>query len=831
VFKKNKKLVFDHMKKLLLFACLICLFSVELNAQSVMSDTQVMQFIQNEARSGTSRSQIVIKLMQRGVNMDQIQRVRNQYEKQLQKTDTGVNAQARTVDFDDSNVSSSSTNYQEVVTGKIGTATQVEENASDVQQRVENDVMTASVASEETFGKKIFGHDIFNRRLLSFEPNMNLATPSRYVLGPGDVVVVEIYGASQKSMELTVSPEGEITVPGYGPIHVSGLSVESANARIRSTLGSRYSSSNIKMSVNRSRTIMVHVMGEVKAPGTYRLSGYATVFHALYMAGGIADLGTLRNIKVSRGGRIISVVDVYEFILNGRLAGNVSLQDDDVIQVGTYDCIVGITGNVKRPMFYEMRKNETVSTLLKYAGGFTGDAYTKSVRVQRSTGERHSVHNVEEFDMSVFKVADGDNVTVDGILDRYENVVEIKGAVFRPGQFQLGEGVFSVRSLVEHAEGLTEDAFPEHAIIHRLKPDRTLEVISVDVAGIMSEAIPDVPLKNEDVLFIPTNSEMVKERTLTITGAVMSPGTYEYADNVTIEDLIVQAGGLRDNASLARVDVSRRILDPMATEKTDKIAESFSFDIKDGLVINNDRQFHLQPYDVVHVRMSPAFSTARTITVTGEVNYEGNFTLENKSMRLSDAIKLAGGATNAAYLRGARLTRRMNDEERVRMRATMEAVRNLLTDRNDSLAWNKMELENTYPIGIQLDEAINNPGSDKDILLREGDQIFVPEYNGSVKVSGNVMFPNTIFFEKGQNAKFYIKQAGGYGNRAKKSKTFIVYQNGTVGIAKKGAMPEPGCEIVVPSKKYREPFSLRDLTNVTTPLTTIAMLIVALSRL
>lgn len=819
------------MKKLLLFACLICLFSVELNAQSVMSDTQVAQFMQREARSGTARSQIVIKLMQRGVKMDQIQRVRNQYEKQLQKTDTGGNTQTRTVDLNDANVSSNSTNYQEIVTGKVGTATQVEENASDVQQRVEDDVMTASVASEETFGKRIFGHDIFNRRLLSFEPNMNLATPSRYVLGPGDVVVVDIYGASQKSMQLTVSPEGEITVPGYGPIQVSGLSVESANARIRSQLGSRYSSSNIKMSVNRSRTIMVHVMGEVKAPGTYRLSGYATVFHALYMAGGIADLGTLRNIKVSRGGRIISVVDVYEFILNGRLAGNVSLQDDDVIQVGTYDCIVGITGNVKRPMFYEMRKNETISTLLKYAGGFTGDAYTKSVRVQRSNGERHSVHNVEEFDMSVFKVADGDNVTVDGILDRYENVVEIKGAVFRPGQFQLGEDVFSVRSLVEHAEGLTEDAFPEHAIIHRLKPDRTLEVISVDVAGIMSEAIPDVPLKNEDVLFIPTNSEMVKERTLTITGAVMSPGTYEYADNVTIEDLIVQAGGLRDNASLARVDVSRRILDLMATEKSDKIAESFSFDIKDGLVINNDRQFHLQPYDVVHVRMSPAFSTARTITVTGEVNYEGNFTLENKSMRLSDAIKLAGGATNAAYLRGARLTRRMNDEERVRMRATMEAVRNLLTDRNDSLAWNKMELEDTYPIGIQLDEAINNPGSDKDILLREGDQIFVPEYNGSVKVSGNVMFPNTVFFEKGQNAKFYIKQAGGYGNRAKKSKTFIVYQNGTVGIAKKGAMPEPGCEIVVPSKKFREPFSLRDLTNVTTPLTTIAMLIVALSKL
>ena len=358
-----------------------------------------------------------------------------------------------------------------------------------------------------------------------------------------------------------------------------------------------------------------------------------------------------------------------------------------------------------------------------------------------------------------------------------------------------------------------------------------MEVISVDVAGIMAETIPDVPLKNEDVLFIPTNTENIKERTLTITGMVMSPGTYEYADNITIEDLIVMAGGLRDQASLARVDVSRRILDPMATEKTNQIAESFSFDIKDGLVINHDRQFFLQPYDVVHVRRSPAFHTARTITVTGEVNYEGDFTLESKSLRLSDAIKMAGGATDAAYLRGARLIRRMNDEERVRMRATREAIRNLLTERYESLAWNRMDLDNSYPVGLELDEAVNNPGSDKDVLLREGDRIYVPEYNGSVKVSGDVMFPNTVFYEKGQNAKFYVKQAGGFGHRAKTSKMFIVYQNGTVGIAKKGAMPEPGCEIVVPSKRHREPFDFRTLTGITTPLTTIAMLIVALSKL
>jgi protein involved in polysaccharide export with SLBB domain len=800
---------------------MICVFGIDLMAQSVMSDSQVLQFVQREIKSGSSRSQVVIKLMQRGVSMDQIRRVRSQYEEQIQKRDDGTDVTVRKSDFSNERVSATGDDYQEVVTAKVGTATEIQDQASDVQERVQDDVKTAAAASEETFGKRIFGHDIFNRRLLSFEPNMHIATPANYVLGPGDVTVINIYGASQKTLQLTVSPEGDITVPGYGPIQVSGLTVEAANSRIRSQLGSRYSSSNIKMSVGNTRTIMVNVMGEVKAPGTYHLSAFASVFHALYMAGGINSMGTLRNIKVYRQGRMISVVDVYEFILNGRLAGNVMLQDNDVIQVGMYDCIVGITGKVKRPMFYEMRKNETVATLLKYAGGFMGDAYTKSVRLQRSTGERYSVHNIDEFDMSVFKVEDGDNVTVDGMIDRYENMVEVRGAVFRPGQFRLGDQVFSVRSLVQHAEGLTEDAFPEHAIIHRLKADRSMEVLPVDIAAIMAETEPDVPLQNEDVLFIPTQAERIKERTLTITGEVMSPGTYEFADNMTIEDLIVQAGGLRDQASLARVDVSRRINDPLSTEKTNKISESFSFGIQDGLIINKDSRFVLKPYDVVHVRRSPAFHTPRTIQVTGEVNFEGAFTLESKNVRLSDAISMAGGTTDAAYLRGARLVRVMDDEERVRRRATMDAIRNLMTDPQDSITWKKFDLDNNYVVGIQLDEALKNPGSDKDVVLREGDRIYVPEYTGQVTISGDVMFPNTVFYDSKMKYKDYVKQAGGFGNRAKKSKTFIVYQNGTVGLAKSGAKPEPGCEIVVPSKRRRH-VNLGQVLSVGSTLTSIA---------
>lgn len=809
---------------------LLSIMSLAINAQG-MSDQQVMQFIQSEVKAGTSQGQIVTKLVQRGVKIDQIRRLRNQYDQQIREK--GVSAAADgAVDAAASRMRSnnSAAASQELSTAKVGTTGTVESDASEDVNMVEQDVQASSAVNEGT-GKKVWGRDIFNNRRLSFEPNMNIATPQNYVLGPGDHVVIDIYGASQKTLELTVSPEGTVTVPGYGPVAVSGLTVATAQAKLRNTLGSRYASSNISLTVGQTKTIMVNVMGEVRVPGTYTLSAFATVFHALYMAGGISDLGTLRNIKVYRQGKLVTVVDIYEYILNGRLAGNVMLKDNDVIQVGAYDCLVGITGNVKRAMFYEMRKDESVATLLKYAGGFTGDAYTKSVRLVRQTGERYQVYNVNEFDMASFKVEDGDAVTVDGMLNRYENMVEVKGAVFRPGQYQLGSSVNSVKTLIEAANGVTEDAFTTHAVLHRLKEDRSLEVLPIDVRGILDGTVADVPLRNEDVLFIMTQEDMRQERTLTITGEVMSPGTYEYADNVTIEDLIVMAGGLTDQASLAKVDVSRRIIDKKATSKTREIAKTFTFELKDGLVIDGDRGFVLEPYDVVHVRRSPAFSTARNITVTGEVNYEGNFTLETKNMRLSDALRMAGGITDDAYLKGARLTRVMSEEERVRMQATLDAVKNILSAGRDSVAWSNMELGNTYTVGIDLEQAANNPGGDYDMILREGDQLYVPEYNATVKISGDVFFPNTVSYVGKKNYKFYVEQAGGFGHRAKKSKTFIVYQNGTVGLVSKGAKPEPGCEIIVPSKKRRNGVDFSAILSAGTSLASLATMVVALTKL
>ena len=796
-----------------------------------MSDQQVINFIAAEAKAGTSQGQIVTKLMQRGVKIDQIRRLRNQYDKQISSrgmssaADGAVSMATKRMAGNSDGASS-----QELTTARVGTSGTIENDAASEVQAVENDVEATQGTAPDAQGKRVFGRDVFRQANPSFQPNTNMPIPDSYVLGPGDEVVIDIYGASQNTLIHTISPEGTITVSGYGPIALSGLSVSGAQAKLRSTLGSRYKSSDLRVTVGSTRTIQVNIMGEVRAPGTYHLSAFANVFYALYRAGGTSELGTLRNIKVFRNGRLVTVVDLYEMILNGRLAGNIQLRDNDVIQVEPYQALVGITGNVKRPMFYEMRRKESVATLIKYAGGFTGDAHKKSVRLVRQAGERYSVYNVGEFDMPSFKLEDGDAITVDGMINRYENMVEIKGAVFRPGQFQLGN-VTTVRSLVEAAEGVTEDAFTGHAVLHRLKADRTLETVPIDLKGILNGTVADIPLKNEDVLFIPTQEDLRQERIFTITGEVMSPGTYEYAANTTIADLIVMAGGLTDQASLAKVDVSRRIRNPRATEKNSEIAKTFSFSLKDGLVIDGDRNFLLEPYDVVHVRRSPAYSAARNIVVDGEVNYEGSFTLENKKMRLSDAIKMAGGATDDAYLRGARLVRVMNDEERVRQQATLEVIRTILTERDDSISASKLQLGNTYVVGIELDKALQNPGGAYDILLREGDRIFVPEYNASVKISGDVFFPNTVSYIEGKNYKWYVDQAGGWGNRAKKSKTFIVYQNGTIGVAKKGAKPEPGCEIIVPSKKRRNPINLAGIASAATSLSSLATLVVALSKL
>ena len=774
-------------------------FSLSLTAfgQS-MSDAQLIQIAVQERKAGTPESDIAVKLLQRGATMDQLKRLRSQYSSQLNKKSMGSTAD------------NAITSAQE----RMRVNNEVNDNDLDTHEGTL--APTYVPESLAPTGKRVFGRDIFNNKSLTFEPVMNIATPQNYVLGPGDQLIIDVYGDTQKSEKLTVSPDGDVTVPDYGPIHVAGLSVSAAQSKVSSHLGTYYESSNVKVTVGQTRTILVNVMGEVRTPGTYTISAFATVFHALYMAGGVSDLGTLRNIKVFRQGRQISVVDVYEFILNGRLAGNVRLQDNDVIQVGPYESIVDITGRVKRPMAYELRKDESLATLLKYSGGFANDAYKKSLRVKRNNGRMKSVFNVEEFDLPGFKMEDGDEVSVDTIIDRYENMVEIKGAVFRDGMYRLGEKVNSVRSLIESADGLTEEAMVSRAVLRRMKPNRTQEVISIDLKGIMEGTSADVPLENEDVLFIPTQAEHQNLRTLTITGEVIFPGTYEFAENMTVSDLILQAGGLTDAASEVKVDVSRRLRDPRAETSTMEIAKTFSFILNDDFTVAGDDSFTLEPYDIVQVRRSPVFHAPIRVSVEGEIAFRGTYTMEQKNQRLSDLVKFAGGVVPGAYVRGARLVRTMNEDERARMREVVEMARQSAgTDAGDSIALNQLALQTTYTVGIHLDEALANPGCDEDIELQDGDVLTIPRYNRTVKISGDILKPNTVAFKNDKNYKYYIEQAGGYGKRARKSHTYILYQNGTIAKASKGDI-EPGCEVIVPTKGPKDPADLQQWLSIGT---------------
>ena len=863
------------MKKIIIL--LLLALPLHLLAQSSMTDSQVASYIQQEMKRGTSQSQIVTHLMQSGVEISQIRRVRKAYERAkdgaglgeatasrgqgqrrlrqangMGKQGTG-DKQADALATREANAQRDATTTQRL-TGNASWQQQYDDEDSDFKRYQENiaafsDGNEDDNATGKTNKKKVFGRDIFSNKNLSFEPLMNIATPQNYVLGAGDQVSVDIYGASQKSVDCTVSPDGDIVIEGYGPIRVGGLSVAAAKARLRATLGSRYQSSRINLSLGQTRTVSINVMGEVVKPGTYTLSAFASVFNALYMAGGTNDIGTLRNIKIYRNNRLVSVCDIYDYILNGKMTGNVRLHDGDVIIVGPYDCLVNVTGKVKRPMYYEMKRNESLQTLLRYAGGFTGDAYKKAVRVNRKTGREYAVFNVDEFDMSAFRIADGDSVSVDSILPRYHNTVEIKGAVFRPGMYQLGDGINSVRSLVQHAEGLTEEAFTARAVMHRMKADRTLRVIPVDIQGIMEGRVADIPLKENDVLFIPTKQTAMNEQTISIQGEVVYPGIYKYADNETLEDFVLQAGGLTDKASTVKVDVARRVGNPKALTTDSIIAKTYSFALKDGFVVDGEQGFVLQPFDEVYVRKDPSYTVQQNVSIDGEVTFPGTYTLSHRQTRLTDLVKAAGGATNLAYIHGARLERRTNEAERKRMEAALQMQKEQLQQELMTLAASqtsgsalqqvgqqskeeeikKFQVPNTYPVGIELDKALADPNSDANIVLREGDRLILPQYTSTVKVNGAVMYPNTVSYIKGKGVGYYINASGGYSRNARKSGAYVIYMNGMVSKSSK-AKVEPGCEIVVPSKIKRRS-SPSEILGIGSSMSSIAAMIATIANM
>ena len=840
------------MKKLVtMIACLAASVTMAW-AQSGMTDNQVMDFVIEQNAQGVSRQKIVTQLMQRGVTIEQIRRIQKKYQKQMKNGALGaedITAGSKEVktrmrqangeqrEEQKKNDKKRASQFRIKDTKKqnqISRHSYDDEDADFVEMDEAVDFMMPDslkyyYEDEKPEKRKIFGHDVFNNKNLTFESSMNLATPQHYRLGPGDAVNIDIWGASQESVTETISPDGTITMEDIGVIQLAGLSVSQAKTRLKQVLGPRYQGSKIELTLGQTRTITISVMGEVKVPGTYTMSAFATVYNALYMAGGPNEIGTLRNVKVYRQGRLLSQVDVYDFLLNGKLTGDVRLQDNDVITVSPYESLVNITGKVKRPMFYEMKKNETAATLLRYAGGFTGDAYTKAVRINRKAGQQYSVFSVGEFDLSSFKLMDEDSVSVDSTLTRYQNMVEIKGAVFRPGMYQVGGNISTVKALVEAADGLTEGAIAQHAVMHRMRFDRTLEVISIDVRGILEGTAPDVPLQNEDVIYIASQEERNEKKTVTINGEVLYPGVYKYAENETIEDLILQAGGPTEAASLVKVDVARRISNPMASEADDQIAQTYSFRLSSDFSIADQPDFRLQPFDEVYVRRSPNYTEQQNVTVEGEVQFEGTYALSNKGQRLSEIIRQAGGLTKRAYPEGTKLLRLMTQDEREMMETVLRTAQR--NSGKDSIDIRKLMTNANYPVGIELDKALKNPGSDDDPILREGDRIVVPRYDGTVKINGEVLYPNTVYFKESKDTDYYIDLAGGTTSTAKKSQTIIIYMNGMVARADRKHRPAPGCQIVVPTKRQRQTLGLQQWLSIGTSAASLGTMFATIANL
>lgn len=797
------------MKKFLSFLAFSFLLTTSISAQK-MSDDQVVEYVKTATAAGKPQKQIMTELAAKGVTRAQAERIKKRYEEQ-QAAGQNMNAAEKN-------------------------RMRYTEQPEDLDFYVEN--LTDSISTRQKAEKDIFGRNIFNNKNLTFAPSQNLATPANYKLGPGDEVIIDIWGANENTIRQTISPDGYISVENLGLVFLNGKTIKEADNYLRKELNKIYSgiteenpTSEIKVTLGQIRTIQINVMGEVELPGTYALSSLSTVFHALYKAGGVNELGSLRNIQLMRNGQKVATVDVYEFMLKGKTLSDIRLQEGDVIIVPPYELLTHIEGKVKRPMYYEMKTGETVKSLIEYAGNFTGDAYTKNVRITRQNGREFQIYTVDDIDYSVFKLMDGDSLTVSAMLKRYENKLEIKGAVFRPGIYQYSGQLNTIKQLVAKAEGVTGDAFMGRAVLHREREDLTKEIIQVDLKGILNGTKPDIALQRNDELYIPSIHDLQDIGTISIFGEVARPGEFPFAENATLEDMIIQAGGLKESASTVRVDVSRRIKNSKGTETPNEIGEMFHFALKEGFVIDGEPGFKLKPYDQIFVRKSPAYQPQINVKVNGEILYEGTYALTQKTERLSDLVQKAGGVTPYAYIKGARLVRRINAEERMRMQSVLDMAENT-AEASDSIDLKKLDLGNVYYVGIDLEKALAKPKSDADLVLREGDELIIPEFNNTVRISGAVMYPNTVSYANNKSLSYYIEQAGGYGTLAKKSKAYIVYMNGQVKKARShsSSIIEPGCEIIVPSKE-KNPHKLQNILSIATTSASLATMIASIANI
>lgn len=797
----------------LLFFVVILLAGICIPAAAQMTDDAVIEYVKEGMANGKSQNDLLKELMASGVTMEQAQRIKKMVESENQ----GTNPLMGRVD--------------EMDRRRRNAPGVAQLPAVEMQEQVDGEEVPEGELTEK---KEIFGHNIFSNRRLSFAPSLNIPTPLNYRLGAGDEVIIDVWGSNEATIRQTISPDGFINIPNLGVVTLNGMTVREAEQYLRKKLAQIYpvdgedAASDFKLTLGNIRTIQVSVTGEVVVPGTYSISSLSNIYNALYCAGGVNDLGSLRKVQLVRNGKQKAIVDLYDFILNGMLPDGLTLEDGDVINVPLYLSLVNIEGSVKRPMYYEMKDGETVQDLLDYAGGFAGDAYRSNINVVRQNGVEYQVYTVDSNLFSAFILKDGDALTVGALIDRYENKLEVKGAVYRPGIYQLGDGIRTVSELIAKADGLKGDAFTNRALIHREREDLTFEVISVDVKAVLSGQAPDIQLQRNDILYIPSIYDLNDIGTITVEGEVATPGTFVYEANMTVEDIIMQAGGLLESASTVRIDVSRRIKNPASKEQPDSIANVFTRSFKDGYVVSEDLDFVLLPYDYVNVRRSPGYAEQGKVKVSGEVIFPGDYVLTHKNERLSDVIARAGGLNKWAYVKGARLIRHTLAEERNRTRSGMT----VLTTGKDSVNVANLDLDETYSVGIDLEAALAAPGSDADLVLRQDDMILIPEYINTVKISGNVMYPNVVAYNSGMSVRDYVEMAGGYGYRSKKNKAYIIYMNGTIARARqmsKGVV-EPGCEIVIPQKRDKE-FDVSSLMSVATTSSSVATMLATIMNL
>ena len=711
------------------------------------------------------------------------------------------------------------------------------------------DIQRKDNTSEDSLKNQVFGREIFSNKNLSFEPNMNMPTPRNYPLSAGDEVLIDVWGDSELNLKLTLSPEGTIIIPNVGPVALSGLTIEEAENRIKQELGKimwnlvdgKEPNTFVSVGLGKIRSIKVNIVGEAVAPGTYTLSSLASLFNALYAAGGVNDIGSLRNIRVYRNNKEIANLDVYDYLLNGKYDTNIRLEDNDMIIIEPYEQLVNTHGKIKRNRTFELRKGETLEDLLKMAGGFTGDAFTEDVTIKRKSGSRYQIATVTAEEFPTFVLQDGDSLLVDSVIPFYDNRITITGSVWRPGEYELSPKVHTVKQLIKQAAGLKGDEFMGRAHLTRLNPDFTSTVIAIDIQGIMNGEIPDMELQKEDKLYIPSLFELREPYTVKVGGAVNNPDTViPFSKNMTVEDAIILAGGLQESASTINVEVARRIKDPTADKSTNQVSKVYTVALSDELQLPSkssgahaDTLFTLEPFDEVFVRFSPGYEKQEVVKVNGEVTFAGDYALPYKNTRLSDIIAQSGGVTPDAYVRGASLKRQLTEDE-IRQVETLLQLSNNNKQSKDSIALSLTNIKN-YSVGIDLQQALTHPKSTYDLVLRDGDIIYIPQLQSTVKISGAVTYPNSITYTKGMSFRDCLSQAGGYNDTSRKY-PIVIYMNGKVATTRKVGIffkrypkIEPGCEIVVPSKSQRDRrANLAEILSITSSTTSIAAMLTSL---